>query len=754
MLEERSPTLAELGIDDPDRVCPMLAGPAIINGDHLTVRLADGDVDVDAPHVLLQEVFHLCEGTRSVNELLATIEDEPKREQLGDFMAFLLDCGALVDASYYALNAMRFAWGNNAFGQAAPDAISELIGERFREASPGFDTRKSDSGTLTRQVRQHPLSVQYNRRASNRLFGGKPAKLGELDKIVWSMAGIVCDTRMRGSALLPRRTIASAGAMHLVEIYVVIRYRTGDGGHRLDPGVYRVRYPAAYQVSYEKVSDDISLLPRAVAKPWHLESAAGMIFLLADARLAALRYRNRSVQYLYTEAGMALQNGALTAADRGLNFVTFGSYYESYVRALCGGADQLVLGSAIFGTVPSARQKRSLDNVAAVEFAWADAPADGYTLPYFVGRAQLKFGAPDSPTWGRDLDPALAYRKTIAEAIERQGYREPRGLVHAPFSELQSALDPRNIARFSAGQYRRKDFPFQPFDASQPMLWAKGERVTDGGLVHILSDLVYSENSLRVAYDQQAFYWRSNSSGCAAGTTLADARLAGLLELVERDGFMRHWFAQTPGIELMLSSLPQWIRQRVASISAAGFAVSVQVLPSQLGQVAFMFASHPTRRMACVSAGAKLTLEDALDSALVELESRAFSLLNGYRASKISPSDIVTPDDHFALYADPRYFQRADSLAKPVKRVRFSTAARLDLKTDAELHDKFLSAGITPVFVDITPAENGIGDGGPGLPVTRAFAPGLLPISFGTGLEPRGMVAAPHRASAFPHPFA
>lgn len=755
MLEERLPTLAELGVDDPDRVCPMLAGPALITGDHLTVRLADGDVDIDAPQALLREVFDLCDGTRSLNELLSTIDDQVRQQRLSDFMGFLLNSGALVDASCYALGTMRFAWGNNPFGQAALNDMSVRIGERFHASDTQEPARVP--GAVTRHIRQHALSTQFENRESSYLFGGKPAKQSDLDKMLWSMAGIVSDTRMRGTTLLPRRTIASAGAMHLVEIYVAVRYRTGTGGQDLTPGIYRVRYPGAYQVRYEKVGADISLLPRAVAKPWSLESAAGMIFMLANARLAALRYRNRSVQYLYTEAGMALQNGALTAADLGLGFVAFGSYYESYVRALCGGTDELVLGSAIFGTAASPRQKRALRNVAPVEFAWADAPSEGYVLPYYVGRAQLKNGVPDSPTWGRDFDPALAYRKTIAEAIERQGYREPRGLVEAPYAALPTALDPRSVARFSAAQYRRKDFPLTPFDASQPSMWAKGERATDGGLVHILSDLVYSENSLRVALGQQAFYWRSNSSGCAAGATMADARLAGLLELVERDGFMRHWLAQAPGVELMLNSLPQWLARRVASISATGFTVSVQTLPSRFGQVAYLSASHAERRVTCVSAGAKLTLEGALDSALVELESRVFSLLNGYNAGNMSPTAVITPDDHFALYANPRYYKRADNLANPVKRTRFSTAARHDVHgvhgSDA-LHDRFLDAGIIPIYVDITPAQSGIGHGGESLAVARAFAPGLLPISFGAGLEPRGMVDAPHPASAFPHPFA
>ena len=170
--------------------------------------------------------------------------------------------------------------------------------------------------------------------------------------------------------------------MHLTDIYVALQRPTrGSAGQALQAGIYRVRYPGAHRVRYEHIGDALALLPRAVAKPWCLARAAGMFFLAADAELAALRYRNRAIQYLYSEAGMALQNGALAAGHLNLGFVVFGSYYEPVVRTLCGIPGHLILGAAIFGLPPTAAQQASAAQAPAVDFAWADAPSAEYSLP-------------------------------------------------------------------------------------------------------------------------------------------------------------------------------------------------------------------------------------------------------------------------------------------------------------------------------------------------------------------------------------
>lgn len=772
MLTQVPISAEDLRVDDPARVCPMLAGPALIDGDTLTVRHAHGDIAIRADRALLRRTFALCDGTRSITELLDSVTHRGTRDRLGRFIPFLLDSGALVDASNYLLANMGFAWGSNPYGQPAPDNLSDRIGQRFSHAamashhnaapSPSPDRQPTQIATvaarpaLQRRIANQPadaLQAALDARRSTYAYGDAPVPQDALDALAWSLAGIVCATRERGDHVLPRRTTPSAGAMHLTEVYIaLLRPTRGDAGQTLAPGLYRVHYPDAYCVQYELMAASLATLPRAIAKPWLLESAAGMIFLAADAQLASLRYRNRAVQYLYTEAGMALQNGALTASRQGLGFVTFGSYYEAIVRTLCGTPDHLILGSAIFGSLPSARQLAEADAVAAVDFVWADAPSAQYTLPYYVGRAKFRHSRVERATWGRDTDPALACRKAVAETIERQGYCEPRDLRPAAYADLADALHPHQVARFTPGQYRRKGFPCSPFDELAPQFWAKAERLTDGQHISVLADLVYSADSLRNRHGQTRFYWLSNSSGCAAGTTQADARLAGMLELIERDGFMRHWLAQQPGTGLPFDSLPRAVQTRIHAIHQTGFSVSVQTLPSSYAQVAFLMARHADRRVACVSAGAGLGLQRALESALSELESRVFSLLHGVAIGRIRPANVRTPDDHFDLYASPTWFHRADNLATPRTQMPFAHAERRDLPTAQALYDGLVAQGIAPLFVDITPRQNALGSG-ERLAVARAFAPGLVPMSFGSGMEPRGSVASHHPASTFPHPF-
>lgn len=748
MLTETLPVIEELNAYDSSRLCPMLAGPAMIDGDRLIVRLADGDISINASRALLRKIFSLCDGTRSIDELLQTVRHEAERDRLGRFMHFLLESDALIDACYFSLGTTSYAWGNNPFGQAADPKLSTRIGRRFSS------TQNAQSSKNIHQVGDTPLDQQFAGRTSTYTFGDAPLALDDLNVLLWSMAGIVDAQRQREDAIVPRRTLPSAGAMHLTEIYVALqRQAIAKDGRLLTPGIYRIRYPGEKMVQYEAVGTDISLLPRTLAKPWLLSSASGIVFIAANAQLAALRYRNRSVQYLFMEAGMVLQNGALTAADLGLGFVTFGSYYEAAVRQMCGLSEHLVLGSAIFGAMPTPYQVAQNEHCLEVEFAWADAPSEQFTLPYFVGRAKLKDGTTDHPTWGRDTDPALACRKALAESIERKGYREPRKLRQAAFAELENALDPRLIARFSDTQYRKQGFRYQPYSENAIHLWATGEEYGTGKEVSILADLVYSTDSLLREYGRTSFYWCSNSSGCAAGTTVAAARQAALLELIERDAFMRHWFKQVPGTGIDCASLPDSIRHRVQALAGTGFTVSVQTLPSPWAQVAFFFAKHPQRRFSCVSAGARLTLEAALDSALVELESRAFSLLHGHHVGDLKPADVNSPDDHFALYSKTAYFERADRLFSPDTQIRFDAACSKDLPNRDTLFDRMIATGITPVFVDITPRLNGINGGRERLAVTRAFAPSLLPMSFGAGLEPRGMVKDIHPASLFPHPF-
>lgn len=745
-LQEAVPAVVLASVHDPARLSPMLAGTSLIQGNHLTVRTAHEEIEIDAPKALLRLVFRLCDGTRTISEILA-MPAAAAHEDFGDFMAFLLQEGALIDANLAAVHANRYALQGSPFGLAASSAVSNQICRRFlwnKEAV--FDA----TGEAPIEVGAVPLDSFFDRRMSSYTYDDKPVSADQLHALLWSLAGVVRTDHPRVGYVTPQRTIASAGGMHLVQVWVALQKQVGPHA----PGVYRVTYPAERQIALNKVTDDHGLIPRAFGRPWDLAFATGAVFLAADPVVGAMRYRSRSLQYLFMEAGAALHNGGLSAAALDMGYATIGGYYEAVIQRMCA-TDALVLGSAVFGARATDEQQRLVWRAPEVEFAWVEEASGPFSMGFHLARAKVKTPDDDRPhTWGRDTDPWMAMRKALAEAIEREGFRQPRDIVVATASSLPGAIDPRQVISYADFQYT-PDFTYLPFaeDGSYP--WAVGISLVDGKPVHVLAELVFSRASLAAAgFATARPYTQVTSSGCAAGVSRDDAGFRALMEVVERDAFMRHWLAQTPGVTIPRSLLPHATQQRVAALQAAGCAITLQHLPSDFGHVALVAAQHAERHFTTMGTAAGRDLVGALENALEELEARVYAWLHGHVPSIAEPEQVTLTEHHFELYGHRKYFRRADRVLFPKAATQLEALPpSRPQETLAELVNVFAARALRPILVDITPTECFIDQGRTRLDVVKAFVPGLLPISFGYQREPLGMVSRIHPGSKFPHPF-
>src|SRR5260221_3243804 len=89
-----------------DDLIPAFAGPVLIRKNHGKCLLPDNEVSFEAPPALMQSVFELCDGNRSLDEVLATLDGRWNRRQVRDFIRGLRASGVIVDARTLA----RAAW--------------------------------------------------------------------------------------------------------------------------------------------------------------------------------------------------------------------------------------------------------------------------------------------------------------------------------------------------------------------------------------------------------------------------------------------------------------------------------------------------------------------------------------------------------------------------------------------------------------------------------------------------------------------
>jgi ribosomal protein S12 methylthiotransferase accessory factor len=735
----------EHSYQDPARLCPVPAGPALLDGTCWTVRLAQGDAVIEAPRELLRRVATACDGTRSLQQIVQETTPAGLRPKVRRLLNDLLGAGALVDAGLYTVAAQRFAWTPAPIGRPAEAAVWQQVPRRFGITPDGAAAQPGPAVSS-------PLDALLDQRRSVRTFNDQPVDEPSLRSYLWLLAGLTATTRERQGAVVARRTVPSGGAVHAMRVHVVLQRQVGPWG----PGAYEVQFPAVRQLQLQPVSPNAAWLPRAVLHPAYLRFATGMVFLVADPRLAAIKYLGRGLQYLFIEAGAALQNAGLGAPALGMAMTAYGGYVETAVATgLQLALHDVVLASTIFGAVPTEQQLRQASAAPQVEFNWTDAPSPTYTLPFHVGRARTEWrNGVQLEAWGRAADPWLAYTKAAAEACERLAFRTPGAVQLGRFVDWSDALDPRSVVRYAPGQFHRPGIDIRPFDERAVCGWVLGESMRTGQPVKVLAEQVYAWAALKEAVPAAlAHYVRASSSGCAAHTQAGPAREAAVLELVERDAFMRAWLLQQPGTAVSLRSLPGPLSARVKALQKAGCTVWLQRLPSPWATAAVAFAQHEARHFTVVGAAARLTLDAALDGAMEEMESLAFARLHDTAPARMQPRHVDSPHDHVLLYSTARHFRRADAVMQAPQAKTFAALARADAGDGRPALQRLLEAGRDVVMVDMTPEHSTIDQGRTAITVVRALVPGLLPISFGYGREPLGCLDRIHERGRFPHPF-
>lgn len=300
------------------------------------------------------------------------------------------------------------------------------------------------------------------------------------------------------------------------------------------------------------------------------------------------------------------------------------------------------------------------------------------------------------------------------EAMGRGSFRELAGCAVHP--DTYRLFAPRQFARraaWNAGHSLFQQVP-EPFDVDAVLSWTPVWSLT--------------EQRHRLLPTASLYYGApgpggltADSNGCAAGASLEDAVLQGLLELVERDAVGIWWYNRTaaPGVELDLAD--PWVRELSAVYTGLGREVWTLDVSSDLGIPVVVAVSRRVgapREDIMFGFGAHLDRAVAVRRALTELNQSMPAMIEMERIGP--PADDVDMCRWMggATLADHRYLAPAQHL-DPLPPTEPGHVVAIDLHADVmTVRAALESRGLEVLVLDQTRPDVG-------LPVVRMVVPGL-----------------------------
>jgi ribosomal protein S12 methylthiotransferase accessory factor len=377
---------------------------------------------------------------------------------------------------------------------------------------------------------------------------------------------------------------------------------------------------------------------------------------------------------------------------------------------------------------------------------------------------------------GTALTAEIALGKAIGESVERYcgDVWEPDEVVIARYCDVRArATDPRRFALFLSEQYRAPDFPFVPITENSSIGWVRAfslSRNEDTLVPAVLAHIHYQARTPEDCFDLCPV------SGYACGTTLEEAILGAIYEVIERDAFMIFWYdwLPVPGLDLRVEpSSELWAtlgRYSVAPVQLFCASITTDVgVPAIL---AAMTSRRPGWPAAVVATAADLDPQRAIVRALQELAANhlliRWHMDTASRPSPRSFHEVVDQEDHALLYTAPQMLPYLDPVLRPRWALRPRDIGLANSEDQKENIDwcvqRLAKLDLEVLVVDLTPAPVE----SLGFKVVKVLIPGLQPLDFGVrwphlggrrlyeapvAMGYRRVMPRPSELNLAPHPF-
>jgi len=721
---------------ETNKMRPVVTGPHWQQGGLSVFYRHDKVVEVRAPRALINQLVKLCDGQRMTREIIDELSTNWDKTSVMELLESLRLNGVICEAASIGKHFWPFVGNPTMFGRELSDqVILRLVDKANRRNLSGPAGIEIPVGSTS-------LSRIIEQRISIRTFTSEVISMETIALMLWAGYGIVESPHLLDgndpqrkkvwqSQRFSRHAVPSAGALYPVRLSLVLLRPTEE----YKAGVYDVYFkkPGVVELSPTKV--EIVQVLRSFADQTVCNDAQGIIVVSGSFELSGEKYGNRSMLYVPLEVGHIAQNIHLSATENKVGAVEVGGFLEEPMKkALQLPKGFWPLTTILFGQ-PKTSTTAKPTKGDALDVRWAPPTAEQYELPFSMVFARPRGKVSRDWSCGRANDPQLALKKAASEAYEWQACgRLSENLVRSSLEELDEATDPRSIVSYHERQYQDKCFPLKPFDERRRYSWVKGRNILSGETAYVLADCVYFPYTPRTPR-----YTMANSSGTAARSDKDEAIQHATLELIERDAFMIVWLNRLQMPSILVKSLPGFVQKRIKALERAGFRVIIKNFTLDLAPVIFVFVQSEKLTTTICAACSSFDTFSAIDHTMEEAEAAAYCRLKNQKVESIRPREVHRTYQHGDLYGQRHYFQQANFLVEDGAMMKFADVANTNKvpRTWNEFLEHLKTAGFPLLTISLQPG-NQFSDFQI-QKVKKVFIPGIIPMSFGYGLEPCGM---------------
>jgi thiazole/oxazole-forming peptide maturase SagD family component len=718
---------------------PIIPCSSSIRNSSATFFLSDKEIEVCAPKLLIKEILILCDGEKTIDKIVKILNKNWQSILVREFLEHLIRVGVICDSRAISSYIWPFVKNPTRFvNDLSDEEILQLVRKAHKRHKRG---RNSISlSAQSSYIQSSYLQEMIERRCSIRVFSRKDVNQHIIARLLWAGYGIVQSpllvdnnspqqVKIWQKHSFARHTVPSAGALYPLKLSLGLFRPVGS----YDAGIYDVYFRNPGCVELVLINKNVLELLQSFADQTVCNNAQAVIIISGSFEVSGEKYGNRSLLYVPLEAGHVAQNIHLAAVENGIGTVEIGGFLEEPLRkTLKLKTSYWPLTTVLFG-YQEAENLITVNGKNNVEVRWANPFVGTYQLPFSMAFVQIKSQKDKDWACGRAKNPHIALLKASSEAYEWDACScIPHDLIRVSLKELRNAIDPRRIVCYHNSQYPKKNFSLKPFHDDQEYFWKDGREVMTGKMVYVLSDCIYFPYTPATPR-----YTYANSSGTAAHPNRNEAIKRATLELVERDAFMIVWLNHLAMPQIYQKSLPQDIQIRIRALQRVGFRVIVKDFTIDLAPVVFIFAQNKVLPMTTCAGCSAFELDESLDHALMEVEAAVYCRLDKKPPKSIQPRKVRYTDEHGNLYEQHRFFRQADFLADTKKLLRFTEIAKNTPRTWQELMNLLEVKGSAPITIDLSQTSNQ--KQVEMLNIVKVFLPGIIPMSFGYGLEPCGM---------------